>query len=280
MPRRRRLVTFLTTCFAALLGALIAAAILVAGGGRRDGAARHLAGVLRRLGRPAGPAAGRERRRSRSGSAARYEPWPAGRRPRCGGSRSKSTGSACSTAAACRPARWGGCGPRAPKTRWRPAATRWSAKAGSSGVIVLPEQAPTEFGGRVVAFNGRLPDGRPGILAHLYHEPAGAAHLRPRLLAGARPRHLRHPPRRHRPGTDAAHRPHHLLRPAPPPHLRGRRRTPQLPQRRLPGPGRVPERQLPAGPRELRLRRREDRLRHAGPDLPRAWLSAAIRASR
>lgn len=37
-----------------------------------------------------------------------------------------------------------------------------------SGVIVLPEQVPTPFGGRVVAFNGRLPDGRPGILAHLY----------------------------------------------------------------------------------------------------------------
>jgi hypothetical protein len=37
-----------------------------------------------------------------------------------------------------------------------------------AGVLVLPEQAPTPFGGRVVAFNGRLPDGRPGILAHLY----------------------------------------------------------------------------------------------------------------
>jgi hypothetical protein len=36
------------------------------------------------------------------------------------------------------------------------------------GVLVLPEQAPTSFGGRVVAFNGTLPDGRPGILAHLY----------------------------------------------------------------------------------------------------------------
>jgi hypothetical protein len=36
------------------------------------------------------------------------------------------------------------------------------------GVIVLPEQVPTPFGGRVVAFNGTLPDGRPGILAHLY----------------------------------------------------------------------------------------------------------------
>lgn len=36
------------------------------------------------------------------------------------------------------------------------------------GVLVLPEQAPTRFGGRVVAFNGRRPDGRPAILAHLY----------------------------------------------------------------------------------------------------------------
>jgi hypothetical protein len=36
------------------------------------------------------------------------------------------------------------------------------------GVLVLPEQEPTEFGGRVVAFNGRLPDGAPAILAHLF----------------------------------------------------------------------------------------------------------------
>jgi hypothetical protein len=37
-----------------------------------------------------------------------------------------------------------------------------------SGVLVLPEQVPTPFSGRVVAFNGTLPDGRPGILAHLF----------------------------------------------------------------------------------------------------------------
>ncbi|MBS1679927.1 MAG: hypothetical protein JST08_21370 [Actinobacteria bacterium] len=37
-----------------------------------------------------------------------------------------------------------------------------------SGVLVLPEQVPTPFAGRVVAFNGTLPGGRPGILAHLY----------------------------------------------------------------------------------------------------------------
>ncbi len=36
------------------------------------------------------------------------------------------------------------------------------------GVVVLPEQAPTPFGGRVVAFNCTLPGGRPGILAHLF----------------------------------------------------------------------------------------------------------------
>jgi hypothetical protein len=37
-----------------------------------------------------------------------------------------------------------------------------------SGLLVLPEQIPTPFGGRVVAFNGTLPGGRPAILAHLY----------------------------------------------------------------------------------------------------------------
>jgi hypothetical protein len=36
------------------------------------------------------------------------------------------------------------------------------------GVIVLPEQQATPFEGRVVAFNGRLPDGAPAIFAHLY----------------------------------------------------------------------------------------------------------------
>lgn len=36
------------------------------------------------------------------------------------------------------------------------------------GVLVLPEQKPTRFGGRVVAFNGRMPDGSPAVLAHLY----------------------------------------------------------------------------------------------------------------
>ena len=44
------------------------------------------------------------------------------------------------------------------------------ARVGSGhvgGLIVLPEQSPTTFEGRVVAFNGRL-RGRPAILAQLY----------------------------------------------------------------------------------------------------------------
>jgi hypothetical protein len=50
--------------------------------------------------------------------------------------------------AACRPARVGGGRVR--------------------GAIVLPEQRPTPFSGTVVAFNGRLANGHPAILAHLY----------------------------------------------------------------------------------------------------------------
>jgi hypothetical protein len=38
----------------------------------------------------------------------------------------------------------------------------------AAGVLVLPEQEPTAFGGRIVAFNGRMPDGAPAILAHLF----------------------------------------------------------------------------------------------------------------
>jgi hypothetical protein len=46
------------------------------------------------------------------------------------------------------------------------------------GVIVLPEQEPSPFAGRVVAFNGRLSDGRPAILAHLYtNRPAPLAFI-------------------------------------------------------------------------------------------------------
>jgi hypothetical protein len=67
--------------------------------------------------------------------------------------------------------------PACPLARLRAASTEAAleqcraAKVGEGrvgGVLVLPEQTPTPFGGRVVAFNGTLPDGRPGILAHLY----------------------------------------------------------------------------------------------------------------
>jgi hypothetical protein len=37
-----------------------------------------------------------------------------------------------------------------------------------SGRIVIPEQHPTSFSGRVIAFNGHDPGGGPAILAHLY----------------------------------------------------------------------------------------------------------------
>jgi hypothetical protein len=36
------------------------------------------------------------------------------------------------------------------------------------GLVVIPEQPPFRFQGRVLAFNGRLRNGRPAILAHLY----------------------------------------------------------------------------------------------------------------
>jgi hypothetical protein len=46
-----------------------------------------------------------------------------------------------------------------------------SARVGggrAGGLVVIPEQPPFRFEGRILAFNGRLPDGRPAILAHLY----------------------------------------------------------------------------------------------------------------
>jgi hypothetical protein len=55
------------------------------------------------------------------------------------------------------------------------------------GVLVLPEQVATPFGGRVVAFNGTLPDGRPAILAHLYTtRPAPLAFVLAFSIARAR----------------------------------------------------------------------------------------------
>jgi hypothetical protein len=50
-------------------------------------------------------------------------------------------------------------------------ATCGSARVGGgriAGRIVLPEQRPFPFHGRVIAFNGRRPDGGDAILAHVY----------------------------------------------------------------------------------------------------------------
>ena len=50
-------------------------------------------------------------------------------------------------------------------------ATCGPAQVGSGavgGLVVIPEQPPFHFKGRVLAFNGRLRDGRPVIFAHLY----------------------------------------------------------------------------------------------------------------
>jgi hypothetical protein len=167
VPCRRRLVTFLTTCFTALLGALTLAAILVGGATGetvRQGILQVSFGgsvtphALPRT-EPTPIAVG-IRGQVRSLGA---DPPPSLRRiaievnrvgvldrsglPSCplGRLQASSTEDAL---ASCRAALVG--------------------EGRVSGVIVLPEQAPTEFGGRVVAFNGRLPDGRPGILAHLY----------------------------------------------------------------------------------------------------------------
>jgi hypothetical protein len=67
--------------------------------------------------------------------------------PVCDASQLQATGGA-QALAACGPARVGG------------------GRAG--GLVVIPEQPPFRFEGRVLAFNGRLRDGRPAILAHLY----------------------------------------------------------------------------------------------------------------
>jgi hypothetical protein len=167
MPRRRRLVTFLTTLFAALLGVAVAAAIVVGGAGGetvRQGALQVSFGgsvaprVLPRTATTPISVGIRGQVRALAGG-----PPPSLRRiaievnrlgvldrtglPVCplGRLRASSTEDAL---AACRGALVG--------------------EGRVSGVLVLPEQTPARFGGRVVAFNGRLPDGRPGILAHLY----------------------------------------------------------------------------------------------------------------
>jgi hypothetical protein len=175
MPHRRRLVTFRTTCAATLLGALCCA-ILLAAGARgetvRQGTLQVSFGgsvaphVLPRAGATPISVAIRGQVSSLG-----VGPPPSLRRialkvnrlgvlerqglPSCplGRLRASTTEDAL---AACRGAMVG--------------------EGRASGVIVLPEQEPTAFGGRIVAFNGRMPDGAPAILAHLFtNRPAPLA---------------------------------------------------------------------------------------------------------
>ena len=265
MPRRRRFVTFGTTCcICPARGALRAPRLLVPRRRRRDGPARKLAGVLRRIGRPARSCRGPGRPRSRSTIRGQVRSWPAGPPPSLRRIAIEVNRLGVLERRGLPPARSAGCAPRAPRRRSTAVAARWSAKAGSAASSSCPNRTRPRSAAASSPSTARLPDGRPGDPRPPLHVPPGAAHLRPRLLDRPRPRHLRHPPRRHRPGEDAPHRPHHLLLPAPAPQLHGRRRTAQLPQRRLPGPGRFPQRHLPPGPHLLRLRRPEDGLRHAG----------------
>lgn len=58
-----------------------------------------------------------------------------------------------------------------PSSSGKALATCGEARVGSgtiAGQIVLPEQRPFPFRGRVIAFNGRRPDGGRAILAHVY----------------------------------------------------------------------------------------------------------------
>jgi hypothetical protein len=167
MPHRRRLVTYLTTCLAGPLAALITLAFLAGSAGGetvRQGALQVSFGgsvspsTLPRTGTTPVAVTIRGHVRALAGG-----PPPSLRRiaievnrvgvldrvglPTCplGRLRASSTAAAL---AACRGSLVG------------------EGRVG--GVLVLPEQEPTPFGGRVVAFNGRLPDGRPAILAHLF----------------------------------------------------------------------------------------------------------------
>ncbi len=167
MPHRRRLVTYLTTCLAGPLAALITVAFLAGSAGGetvRQGALQVSFGgsvspsSLPRTGTTPVAVTIRGHVRALAGG-----PPPSLRRiaievnrvgvldraglPTCplGRLRASSTAAAL---AACRGAKVG--------------------EGHVGGVLVLPEQEPTPFGGRVVAFNGRLPDGRPAILAHLF----------------------------------------------------------------------------------------------------------------
>jgi hypothetical protein len=167
MSRGRRFVTFRTTCLFALLGALSCATLLVPGAGGetiRQGSLQVSFGgsvapqLLPRMGTT--PIAVTIRGHVRTLAAGpppslgriaievnRLGVLDRGGLPACplGRLRASSTETALAQ-----------CG----------AAMVGEGRVG--GVLVLPEQAPTPFGGRVVAFNGTLPDGRPAILAHLY----------------------------------------------------------------------------------------------------------------
>jgi hypothetical protein len=167
MPHRRRLVTYLTTCLAGPLAALITVAFLAGSAGGetvRQGALQVSFGgsvsptSLPRTGTTPVAVTIRGHVRALAGG-----PPPSLRRiaievnrvgvldraglPTCPLGRLRASSTAAALAA---------CG---------------GALVGEGhvgGVLVLPEQEPTPFGGRVVAFNGRLPDGRPAILAHLF----------------------------------------------------------------------------------------------------------------
>jgi hypothetical protein len=171
MPRRRPFVTFGTTCAFALLGALIAAlccgALLTAGAGGetvRQGSLQVSFGgsvvphVLPRAGTTPISVAIRGDIRSLGAG-----PPPSLRRiaievNRLGVLERRGL-------------------PACPLGRLRASSTAGALEAcegalvgegRAAGVLVLPEQEPTAFGGRIVAFNGRMPDGTPAILAHLF----------------------------------------------------------------------------------------------------------------
>lgn len=167
MPRNRGLVTILTTGLVALLGGLIGSGFLVTGAAgetvRQGGLQVSFGGsvapqVLPRTGATPVSVAIRGAVRALAGG-----PPPSLRRiaievNRVGVLDRRGL-------------------PACPAGRLRAASTAEALKACGSalvgegrvgGVLVLPEQTPAEFGGRVVAFNGRMPDGAPAILAHLY----------------------------------------------------------------------------------------------------------------
>ena len=167
MPRHGGLVTILTTGLVALLGALIGSGLLVGGAGgetvRQGGLQVSFGGsvapkVLPRTGTTPVSVAIRGGVRALGGG-----PPPSLRRiaievnrvgvldrrglPVCPAGRLRASSTEAALTA---------CGP----------ALVGEGRVG--GVLVLPEQEPSAFGGRVVAFNGRMPDGAPAILAHLY----------------------------------------------------------------------------------------------------------------